>query len=465
MATNPNMVAIQTSTVEAGGAAFIEFTNIPQTYTDLILRLSARTSNNDSLHYGSIFITINSNTNGIYDNRRINAYSSTVNSYFDVNQSTFITVGAGSSATANTFSNNEFYFSNYTSNNNKSISVDYGVETNDTSNNLLSFGALLFKSSSPITSIKLAATSGQTIVQHSTATLYGVSSASIGAKATGGAISSDATYWYHTFTSSGTFTPTQSLTADYLVVAGGGGGGGDQGTPGGGGGGAGGLRCTVGATGGGGSLESTLSLNANSNYTVTVGGGGAGGSGSGSRGTQGTSSVFSSVSTTGGGGGGSYNGANTGGSGGSGGGGAIQAAGGSGTVNEGYDGATPTFDQGGGGGGGAGAVGGSDAAGRGGNGGIGIATSISGTSTYYGGGGGGGGGYYQLYNGGSGGNGGGGAGGFAQNYGEQNGTSGTTNTGGGGGGSGGHPTGGGVGYQSSTGGSGGSGIVIIRYAK
>ena len=47
-----------------------------------------------------------------------------------------------------------------------------------------------------------------------------------GAKATGGTITTDGTYWFHTFTSSGTFTPTQSLTADMVVVAGGGGGGG-----------------------------------------------------------------------------------------------------------------------------------------------------------------------------------------------------------------------------------------------
>jgi hypothetical protein len=53
-------------------------------------------------------------------------------------------------------------------------------------------------------------------------------------------------YFIHTFTSSGTFTPSQAFYADYLVVAGGGGGGG---YPYGGGGGAGG-GSTVTATGG-----------------------------------------------------------------------------------------------------------------------------------------------------------------------------------------------------------------------
>ena len=48
------------------------------------------------------------------------------------------------------------------------------------------------------------------------------------AKATGGTVTSDSTYWYHTFTSNGTFVPNQSLSVEYLIVAGGGGGGGTQ---------------------------------------------------------------------------------------------------------------------------------------------------------------------------------------------------------------------------------------------
>jgi hypothetical protein len=72
------------------------------------------------------------------------------------------------------------------------------------------------------------------------------------AKASGGTITTDGTYWYHTFTTSGTFVPYENLTADCLVIAGGGAGAATDGndTQGGGGGGAGGLRSTVTATGG-----------------------------------------------------------------------------------------------------------------------------------------------------------------------------------------------------------------------
>ena len=102
---------------------------------------------------------------------------------------------------------------------------------------------------------------------------------------TGGTLTSDATYYYRTFTSSGTLdVSVVALTADYIVVAGGGGGGaafnGSE-TPGAGG-------------GGGGYLSPTAqSLSVNS-YTVTVGAGGAGGATNAAPGATGSNSVLSS---------------------------------------------------------------------------------------------------------------------------------------------------------------------------
>jgi len=51
MPTNPNMVAIQTVTVGSGGAANIEFTSIPQTYTDLVVVLSLRNNRSTAIGY------------------------------------------------------------------------------------------------------------------------------------------------------------------------------------------------------------------------------------------------------------------------------------------------------------------------------------------------------------------------------------------------------------------------------
>ena len=315
-----------------------------------------------------------------------------------------------------------------------------------------------------ITSITIGTASGGTdynFAAGSTFSLYGIKvwADETSPKATGGYVYEDSSYWYHEFPFSSTFTPNQSLTADYLVVAGGGGGGGLYR---GGGGGAGGLRCTVTATGGGGSLESALSLTASTNYTVTVGAGGAGDQYN--NGNNGNDSVFSTITSNKGGGGGKYQtNANSGTFGAGGGGGGDDGSSGTGangTANQGFAGGAGSSSgaaQCGGGGGGAGALG--QAGGSGGtdgDGGAGVSTSITGSLVTYAGGGGGG-----NYGGGNvtiGGAGGGGAGGSGSSP-YQNGTAGTANTGGGGGGSSGQES------YAGTGGNGGSGIVIVRYAK
>jgi len=288
---------------------------------------------------------------------------------------------------------------------------------------------------------------GPTWPSGSTFTLYGIGAGS--PKAFGGdTVTTDGTYWYHTFRSSGIFAPMSNLTCDYLVVAGGGGSANGQGSSGGGGGG--GVRCTVGATGGGGSLETALNLSAGSNVTVTVGAGGAGSTTS--PGGNGSSSTFSTITATGGGGSGGgtlRNGASGGSGGGGGEQGSVLGTGGAGTTNQGFAGAAgqsatyPSATYGAGGGGG------SSAAATTHVGGAGIATSISGSSQNYGGGGGGG--SYSATN--TGGSGGGGKGRTETTQGFGSGTAGTANTGGGGGGA---IVGNGV--------AGGSGVVIVRYA-
>ena len=458
MPTNPNMVAIQTVTVGAGGASSIAFSNIPQTYTDLVLMMSLRsTGTGVSTRYASV--SFNSNTSN-YSYRRLYGNGSSAGS----DNGTLRIIGTipGSTVTANTFASLQMYVPNYTSSNNKSYSCDC-VEENNATGAEADLIAGLWSNSAAITSITIDVDQGSyNFAQYSTATLYGVTSAGYGAKATGGIITMDENYFYHTFLASGTFTPTSNITADYLVVAGGGGGGGGTATDGSGGaGGAGGLRCTVTATGGGGSLESALSLTASTNYTVTVGAGGSGGTVN-NLGTSGSDSVFGSITSTGGGRGGTYfTGPSTGGSGGGSGamGGSTVTAGANGTANQGYAGGSGAGRGGGGGGGGAGAVGGngvyySPGPATGGVGGNGVTTSISGSSVTYAGGGGGG--AYDVA-GASGGSGGGGTGGGNGVVG----SAATANTGGGGGGGGtDNPA-----NPATAGGNGGSGIVIVRYAK
>lgn len=251
----------------------------------------------------------------------------------------------------------------------------------------------------------------------------------------GGVVTSSGGNTIHTFTTSGTLSPLNALTASYLIVAGGGAGARRDAAMGGGGG-AGGLLS-----------GSNLIIDTNSIYAVTVGAGGAT-AGDSLAGGNGGNSSFSMVTTTAVGGGGGGAAGATAPSGGSGGGGShVTGTGGSGTAGQGNNGGSLISGNIAGGGGGAGAAG-SNGNGTGtGNGGNGSASSISGASVTYAGGGGGGG---NGVTGGSGGTGGGGAGA----NGSVAGVDGTANLGGGGGGGG---------YNTLAPGQGGSGIVIISY--
>ena len=281
-------------------------------------------------------------------------------------------------------------------------------------------------------------------------TNIGEGTGNVEASGSGGTESTAGGYKYHTFTSSGTFTVTGTLSIDILIVAGGGGGGG---------------RYNAGGGGAGGMLEYTSQSASAGSYTITVGAGGAGGA-ENNEGTNGGNSSMSGLSLTtavGGGGGGSWNHSNNGyagggSDGGSGGGSSgyqttysTRATGTSGQGNDGGVGGT----YGSGGGGGKSAAGATATANSGNTGGAGGAGKAWLNGTTYAGGGGGssfdGGGA-----GGAGGSGGGGTGGSYSNGSEA--TNGTANTGGGGGGA--------TGYVSNTAGAnGGSGIVIVRYAE
>jgi len=421
-------------------ASSVTFSSIPQGYTDLVLVSSMKAT---GAQYGRIAVG-----NGTIDTN--NNYSQTVlaNNYgsYRYSNTGMIYNYVDSTLSTSNYNISITHLMNYSNTTTYKTILNRGNEASGS----VEASVGLWRSTAAINIIKIYVT-GDNFASGSTFSLYGIQVGDKAQKAQGGNIvTSDGTYVYHTFTSSGSFTPSQALTVDYLVVAGGGSGGYSGANPnGGGGGGAGGMRCTVTGTGGSGSLESPLSLSSGKSYPVIIGAGGAGGSGV----ANGNNSVFATITSTGGGSGANWtapyitmNG-NAGGSGGG-------ATGGSGATPYGSGGAASPSGQGyaggssggsagssasGGGGGGASAVGTDGSGGTGGSGGNGRATSISGSSVTYAGGG----ASTGTSSNGSAGTGGGGTVGSA----------GTANTGGGGGGS-----------STGNSGSGGSGIVIIRYA-
>lgn len=458
-----NIELIETITVGSGGVSSVVFNNISQTYTDLVIKYSTRSGRSNT--HEQIKFRFNDNADTAYRIRRLNSDGGGAWSDSDYTTYGYCGFGNATTSTANTFGSTSIYISSYTSSNYKSYSVDSNSENNATE----AFASLqtgLWEKTNAINKITFYADQGNNFLESSIFSLYGVSNVLSSPKATGGIISQDSTYWYHSFPYTSSFTPTESLSADILCIAGGGGGAGNGNENG-----------QAGGGGAGGVIYFANQSLTTSSYTITIGAGGAtGGAAFNGQAPSGANSQFSSLTVaSGGGGGGAYgSGGQPGAAGGSGGGGGGESGfggGAGGASNQSGSGATAYYGNSGGnggtyygnpkggGGGGAGAAGTNADGGSAGSvpypdGGIGTSAFSSwGLATYTGenvdgtvyyAGGGGGCGY---------GKGGFGGGGDGQGYNpiapNKNIGFGLPNTGGGGG------------YNYA----GGSGLIIVRYAK
>ena len=422
----------------ASAAASVTFSSIPQGYTDLILIVNGINSSGGSdacvvqLGNGSIDAGSNYSTTFLYgvgsgsgsSGRQANANFMQLTRSNSANQTTSI-------IQIQNYSNTTTYKTCLSRSNDSSAFVWSAVG--------------LWRSTSAINTLKFYNDGGGNFAAGSTFSIYGIQVGNAAQKAQGGNIvTSDGTYVYHAFTSSGSFIPNQAITADVLVVAGGGAG-----------------------TGGGGGAGGVIAFASESlttqNYVCTIGAGGTKATSSYFDATNGVNSQFGSLTAAVGGGKGGYGPTQLGSSGGSGGGAMADggslltgSAGTSGQGNAGGNGQASTV--GGAGGGGAGAAGNNNSGTSGGNGGAGTNTVTNwgalsavltstglGLSGYIAGGGGGG---TNAATPGAGGSGGGGGGG---NFGDS--VAGKMNTGSGSGGI----------YNNYPTAAGGSGLIIIRY--
>lgn len=147
----------------------VEFTSIPQGYTDLILYTALR-DNRSSV----------SNTAEISFNGSTSSFSGRVlytDGYTNAGSYSSIPRQVGSypatNSTANTFGNGMTYIPNYAGSNNKSFFTD-SVGENNGSESYLSFAANLWSNTSAITSIKLTPYLATFFSSGSSATLYGI---------------------------------------------------------------------------------------------------------------------------------------------------------------------------------------------------------------------------------------------------------------------------------------------------
>ena len=160
------------STTLATTAASVTFSAIPATYTDLVVKVSARVASAVILTdmYWYVNSTGNSSDTLLYAN------GSTANSARNINAPTQWYAGQinGASATSNTFSSAEYYLPSYLNSFNKPASTFMVSENNSATDNSILIGANLKSNTATITSI-IFDSNGQNFVSGSTFHLYGIS--------------------------------------------------------------------------------------------------------------------------------------------------------------------------------------------------------------------------------------------------------------------------------------------------
>lgn len=175
----PNaMTLISTVTVGAGGASSILLDNIPQTFTDLVIKLSGRSVSTSNLI--DVALRFNGSSSS-YSHRYVygtGSSTASTSNYTGTDKLYFGTVTKGL-WTANTFGNTEIYIPNYAGSASKTVTVD-SVSEQNSSEAYQFLTAGLWSNSAAITSISLFVI-GDNLAQYSSASLYGITKGSGGA--------------------------------------------------------------------------------------------------------------------------------------------------------------------------------------------------------------------------------------------------------------------------------------------
>ena len=167
-------VKIASVTVGAGGSGSMTFSSIPSTYTDLVIKASARGTQASTSH--AFTLRFNSATTNYSSRELVGGGSGAPSSATRTTLGSALYIGNidGDSATSSTFASTEIYIPNYAGSAYKSLSVDAVTENNATEA-YATLLAGLWSDTSAITSIDLISFSGHgTLMQYTTATLYGI---------------------------------------------------------------------------------------------------------------------------------------------------------------------------------------------------------------------------------------------------------------------------------------------------
>ena len=166
--------SIATVTVGSGGAANVEFTSIPSTYSHLQIRGLCRTDRANV--QDPIMIRLNSSTS-TYAAHNLFGNGTSVTATSNNGQDGMLSYGmAGNDAGSNTFGVLVCDILDYKdTNKNTTIRVLAGYDNNGTGN--VSFNSGLWTTTNAVTTIRLYPSQGSNLLQYSHFALYGIKSA------------------------------------------------------------------------------------------------------------------------------------------------------------------------------------------------------------------------------------------------------------------------------------------------
>jgi hypothetical protein len=172
MANTYTLIEAQTL---ASSAASVTFSSIPATYTDLFIKFAARSDR--AAQSDDLAVNFNSDTATNYSQTDVYGGAGGVTGSSRNSNGTVLFVKrcvTGSTSTANTFGNSEFYMPSYTVAQSKPAS-NFGVaENNSATDNIIDASALLWRNTAAVTSIAISPANGTNFVTGSSFYLYGI---------------------------------------------------------------------------------------------------------------------------------------------------------------------------------------------------------------------------------------------------------------------------------------------------
>lgn len=153
MALTYQLIQAITSTT---GQYDIQFTSIPQTYTDLVVRISGRSTNGSAQTDIGVYINSEGGSNYSYTRLKGDGFTGVVSNRISSGQSWQPNESLNASAsTANTFSNIEVYLPNYASTTQNKCGYMFAAMENNSSAAFINSVALLRGATAAITTVGL----------------------------------------------------------------------------------------------------------------------------------------------------------------------------------------------------------------------------------------------------------------------------------------------------------------------